>query len=289
MRKDAFMGSWRTLLRVVLCGSLLLALPAACGRSGGTAVRLSGSSTMAPVIAELALAWRTRPDLPPLSVEAGGSGKGLVDLAGGHVEIAMVSRRLNAQERIGRIVLPLAQDRLVVIVHADNPVSRLDADSLRAIYSGRIRRWDRLVPGFARPVIVIEKAAGRGTHVAFHRALGLGEKAVRADAIVGANAEVIDAVSRSPGAIGYVSRSMLTGRGGPPAGVRAVPLPDPLARRLSRPLLLVARRPLAPAVHRVLTAFCGAQAAAHLARWGFRPDPHCRDRLPMPPAPERKP
>ncbi len=283
------MNSWRN-LRALLWGAAVLVflLPAACERSAKTVVRLSGSSTIAPVAAELAESWRDRAGLPRLLVESGGSGKGLVDLAGGHAEIAMVSRRLRPDERAGRFVLPMARDRIVVIVHRDNPVSRLTADVLRGIYTGRIRRWNRIVPGLDLPIVVVEKAAGRGTHVAFHRALALEEDAVRADAIVGANAEVVDAVGRTPGAIGYVSASMLPRTADSAIAVRAVPLSGALKERLSRPLLLVARRPLAPAVRRVLTAFCGTDAARHLARWGFAPDPQCRDRLPPPAAEHRK-
>ena len=274
---DPWQGVWR-LPRVAVV--LVFLLLAGCERSGKTVVRLSGSSTIAPVAAELADAWRDRTDLPALLVESGGSGKGLVDLAGGHAEIAMVSRRLAPDEQTGRIALPIARDRIVVIVHRDNPLSKLTADALRGIYVGRIRNWDQLVSGFKMPIVVVEKAAGRGTHVAFHRALALDEDAVRADAIVGANAEVIDAVGRSRGAIGYVSASTLSGARGSSVAVRALPLSADLKERLSRPLLLVARRPLTPAVHSVLRAFCAAEAVTHLTRWGFDPDPRCRDRIP---------
>ncbi len=275
------MMAWRRLRALLPAAAVLVfLLPAGCERSGKAVVRLSGSSTIAPVAAELADAWRDRTDLPALLVESGGSGKGLVDLAGGHAEIAMVSRRLTPDERAGRIVLPIARDRIVVIVHRDNPLARLTADALRGIYTGRIRNWARLVPGLEMPIVVVEKAAGRGTHVAFHRALALDEEAVHADAIVGANAEVIDAVGRSRGAIGYVSASMLAGMRGSSVAVRAIPLSGDLEERLSRPLLLVARRPLDSAVRSVLLAFCGAEAARRLARWGFTPEARCRDRLP---------
>ncbi len=259
---------------------LVFLLPTGCDRSAKPVVRLSGSSTIAPVAAELADLWRDRADLPALLVESGGSGKGLVDLAGGYAEIAMVSRRLTPDEQAGRLVLPIARDRIVVIVHRDNPLAQLAADDLRGIYTGRIRNWARLVPNIKIPIVVVEKAAGRGTHVAFHRALALDEEAIKADAIVGANAEVIDAVGRARGAIGYVSASMLTGARSSAGAVRAVSLSGDLEERLSRPLLLVARRPLAPAVHGVLLAFCGAQATTLLMRWGFDPNPRCRDHLP---------
>ena len=267
------------LRRGALLGAGLLLLVTACGPRGDVPVRLSGSSTIAPVAAEIAQSARAGPGLPPITVTGGGSGRGLADLARGVADIAMVSRPLGRDEQAGLFALAVARDRIAVVVHRTNPVRTLSAEALRAIYTGRVTRWRELGVDFDAPVIAIEKAAGRGTHVAFHAALGLGEPATGAAAIVGANAEVIAAVARTPGAVGYVSAGMLDAATAAGEPVRAVALPADLAARLDRPLLLVTRDPPGPRLRAVLALFCGADAARRLAHWGFSPVDDCAARL----------
>jgi hypothetical protein len=43
-----------------------------------------------------------------------------------------------------KFVYPIASERVVVIVHTDNPVDRLETSALRAIFTGQIRNWDEV-------------------------------------------------------------------------------------------------------------------------------------------------
>lgn len=85
--------------------------------------------------------------------------------------IGMSSRRITVDEAralradgAGSMVSPnqehiIAVDSMVVVTHADNPVSQLDKEQLAGIFSGQITNWSQL-GGEDRPINVISQEAG---------------------------------------------------------------------------------------------------------------------------------
>lgn len=173
----------------------------ACGKSTDKLV-ITGSSTMAPVITEVAERYETHRGVQ-VDVQSGGTGRGISDVRQGLADIGMASRALHPDEN-DLTAFTVAQDGIALIVHRDNPVAGLSDDQVRAIYQGGTDNW-RAVGGDDRPITVVNKAEGRSTLELFLEYFHLNNRDVQADVVIGENQQGIKAVAGDPAAIGYVS------------------------------------------------------------------------------------
>jgi phosphate transport system substrate-binding protein len=169
---------------------------------GGTLV-LTGSSTIAPVVAELAQQYEREHPGVRIDVQSGGSSRGIGDVRSGLADIGMVSRALDGEEQKLH-TNAIARDGVGIILNAQNPVAALSEAQVIAIYRGEIGNWKEL-GGPDAPMVVVHKAEGRATLEVFLAHFGLDNRDVEADVIVGENEQAIKTVVGSPGAIGYVS------------------------------------------------------------------------------------
>lgn len=181
--------------------ALLALLLVACGRNQGKIV-ITGSSTMAPVISEVAQRYEEERGVQ-VDVQSGGTGRAISDVRQGLASIGMASRALHADES-DLTAFTVAQDGIAVIVHRDNPVAALSDDQVRAIYRGEVDNWSHL-GGDDQAITVVNKAEGRSTLELFLEYFQLDNRAVRADVVIGENQQGIKAVAGDPAAIGYVS------------------------------------------------------------------------------------
>ena len=164
---------------------------------------LTGSSTIAPVIAEVAQQYeRSHPGVR-IDVQSGGSSRGIGDVRRELADIAMVSRALEGTEQ-SLHAYPIARDGVGIILNAQNPVAALTEAQVVAIYRGEIGSWKE-VGGRDAKIVVVHKAAGRATLQVFVEHFGLDNRDIEADVIVGENEQAIKTVAGSPEAIGYVS------------------------------------------------------------------------------------
>jgi phosphate transport system substrate-binding protein len=191
---------------------------------------------------------------PPqvIEIEARGSGTGFVDLGAGKTDIAMASRRVQAEEAKALAALGdmtsaacenvLGLDGIAIIENPGNPVSKIGRDKLAKIFTGEIQRWGD-VGGRDAPIAVYSRDEGSGT-LDMLKSLVLGGKAVAPTATRFESSEKLSAaVSGDANGIGFVGiaavRSakpvMLDGMGATPL----VPSPAtiaaedyPLTRRL---------------------------------------------------------
>lgn len=180
-----------------------LAVLAACGPRS-TGLTITGSSTMAPLIAEVAMSFEAESG-QRVDVQSGGSGRGIHDVLNGLAQIGMSSRALTGEEEAaGLIAHTVAWDGIVLIVNRANPVSELTRQQVRAIYRGEVDKW-QMPGGTDQPITVVNKAEGRSTLTLFLEHFGLDNSEVKADLVAGENQQVILSVAGNPGAIGYVS------------------------------------------------------------------------------------
>ena len=164
---------------------------------------MTGSSTIAPLAAELAMAFEViNPELR-INVQTGGSSRGLADIRQNTADIGMVSRKLTPSETDVRAHL-LAKDGVSIIVHADNPIKALSSKQIRSIYLGKIKNWQALT-GKNEKITVINKAEGRSTLEVFLHYFDIKNTQIKSDIIIGDNEQAIKLVSRNPSAIAYVS------------------------------------------------------------------------------------
>jgi phosphate transport system substrate-binding protein len=78
-----------------------------------------------------------------IDVRSGGSGKGIADLRAEVSDIAMVSRRLNDNER-DLFGFPLCRDGAAIVVHRSNALKGLNSLQLSELLTGNITDWKQL-------------------------------------------------------------------------------------------------------------------------------------------------
>jgi phosphate transport system substrate-binding protein len=164
---------------------------------------ITGSSTVAPLVAEIAKRFEQQHPGVRIDVQTGGSSRGVADARSGLADIGMVSRRLNPDEKD---LMPhtLAMDGIGVILHKSNPIRTLTDAQIKAIYQGQIKNWNE-VGGKDLRITVVHKAEGRSTLELFLHYTGLKNSEIRPQVVVGDNQQGIKSVAANPGAIGYVS------------------------------------------------------------------------------------
>jgi len=189
-----------------LIAALLLLAFAAPGRAQEAfsgKLTLTGSSTVAPLAAELAKRFEERHPGVRVDVQSGGSSRGVADAHSGLADIGMASRALKPGEA-DLLAFTIAHDGICVILHKDNPVAALSDEQIVAIYTGKIADWKQ-VGGWPGPITVVNKAEGRSTLELFLAYFKLENADVKADVVIGDNQQGIKTVAGNPGAIGYVS------------------------------------------------------------------------------------
>lgn len=166
---------------------------------------LTGSSTVAPLSAEIGKRFESRRPGVHVDVQTGGSSRGVTDAQQGLADIGDVSRSLSAEERAaGLVATTIALDGICVILNSANSVSELTIPQLTSIYLGKVSNWKE-VGGKDAPITVINKDEGRSTLELFINFLKIANKDVKASAIIGDNEQGIKTVAGNPDAIGYVS------------------------------------------------------------------------------------
>ena len=237
-------------MRPTFC--LLAAAALALGGCGGDTtdrLLLTGSSTIAPLAAEIAARYEARHPGTRVDVETGGSSRGIRDAGSGAADVGMTSRALHPEEEAGLVQTVLAHDGVAFVVHADNPLAELTDDQLRAVYTGRVSDWSEL-GGAPGPVVVVSRAQGRSELDLVTEYLGIEASQIDADVIDGETQQNLKTVVGNPLAITYTSvgAAELAAASGQPlkvlplGGVRAsAATVRSGAFPLARPLILLRR------------------------------------------------
>ncbi len=103
---------------------------------------------------------------------------------------------------------PLAQDGLVLITHADNPVISLTADDVRRLYQGIISNWDE-IGGASVPVVLFSREEDSSLRAEFDR-LVMGQRRISPNArLIPSSAAALESVLATPGGLAYIAFSQL--------------------------------------------------------------------------------
>jgi phosphate transport system substrate-binding protein len=205
---------------------LVLGALVACGEPVATLepeyIRITGSTTMGPVIAELVSAFSEQNPTVSADVAAYGSQFALDSLRAGESELAMLSwldvdppgfRSGDGQLDPEWETFLVGRDAIAIIVHPDNPVQELGLLQVRAIFGGRVYEWSavggRAGQGLVQPM---SREEGAGVRAAFE-ALAMEGLPVTPRAIVMPTGKaLVDYVADHPEAIGYVSMAETSNR-----------------------------------------------------------------------------
>ena len=179
------------------------------------AQRIKGSDTVLPVSQETAeIFMNTHPE-QRVTVTGGGTGVGISALMDHTTDIAMASRPIKFSEKMklkaaGQEVkeVIIAYDALAIIVHPDNPVSRLTRQQLEGIFRGKIVNWKQ-VGGEDRKIVVYSRETSSGTYEFFKESVLKHRNYMPAVLSMPATGAIIQSVSQTPGAIGYVGLAYL--------------------------------------------------------------------------------
>ncbi len=195
--------------RLPLVGCMLalacsLVMSGCSGSGESQTLTVAGSTTVLP-IAEMAAEGYEQQTGTKVLVSGLGSSAGIEAVTNGTADIATSSRELTEEEASHELVATvIAHDGIAVIVNPDNPVSGLTTQQLRDIYAGKITNWSE-VGGPDLAIQVVNRDEASGTREAF-RTIVMGDAPFdRSAAVLPGTGQVRDVVSRTPGAIGYIS------------------------------------------------------------------------------------
>lgn len=181
------------------------------------AQKIKGSDTVLPVSQESAEIYMNQHPGTRITVTGGGSGVGISALLDGTTDIAMASRSIKFNEKVKLsqnnkklCETVVAYDALAVIVNPKNPVSHLTREQLEQIFRGKITNWKDVKDlvtgrrGNDMRIIVYSRETSSGTYEFFKTSV-LREKNYMAGVLsMPATGAVIQSVSQTAGAIGYV-------------------------------------------------------------------------------------
>lgn len=189
-----------------------------CLDNTATAQRIKGSDTVLPLTQELAEMYMNTHPSETVTVTGGGSGVGISALMDGTTDLAMASRRIKFSEKMKMkqahhepCEVIVAYDALAVIVNPQNPVSRLTREQLEGIFRGKITNWKQ-VGGEDLKIVVYSRETSSGTYEFFKESVLKNKNYMSSILSMPATGAIIQSVSQTKGAIGYVGLAYLNPR-----------------------------------------------------------------------------
>ena len=182
------------------------------------AQRIKGSDTVLPIAQQTAERFMTLNPNARVTVTGGGSGVGISALLDETTDIAMASRGIKFSEKMKAKAageeleeIPVAYDALAVVVHPSNPVKQLTRRQLEDIFRGKITNWKQ-VGGDDRKIVVYSREPSSGTYEFFKESVLKNKNYMASSLSMPATGAIIQSVSQTKGAIGYVGLAYVSPR-----------------------------------------------------------------------------
>lgn len=179
------------------------------------AQRIKGSDTVLPVSQKEAEVFMQEYPSETVIVTGGGSGVGISSLLEGTTDIAQSSRKIKFDEKLKlksnnkeAEEFIVAYDALAVIVHPSNPVGKLTREQLDSIFTGKITNWKQ-VGGEDLKIIPYARETSSGTYEFFKESVLKNKNYKSGIMSMPATGSVIQSISQTKGAIGYVGLAYL--------------------------------------------------------------------------------
>ncbi len=174
-------------------------------------VRITGSTTLYPIISELSEKYMDNNPEVSISCSSTGSGVGILSVINGTADIGNASRKIKAKEEKlaqekGKALeeIIIAADGIVIITHKDNKIRNLTTEQINKIYSGEITNW-KGVGGHDKPIVIFSRDASSGTFDVFKKRIMGKDKLTESAIFLASNKSVRDAVRETEYSIGYIS------------------------------------------------------------------------------------
>jgi phosphate transport system substrate-binding protein len=191
------------LVQLIMAGLVLVTVPT-------DRMTIRGSDTMRMLATAWAKAFQLRHPEVQIEVEGGGSTVGISDLIEGRTDVCASSRRLRPSEvtsfkvryKADPVEIAVARDGVGIFVHGSNRVNELSTSMVQKIFIGQIRNW-REVGGADLPIVLFGRDRSSGTTAFMKDEVLGGEEFDRSIRVFAETNSIIQAVSSTPGAIGY--------------------------------------------------------------------------------------
>ncbi len=194
---------------------LLVLVLVAVNQLNAQKLKIKGSDTVLPLTQKEAEEYMKKNAGASLMVTGGGSGVGIAALLNGTTDIAQSSRSLKLDEKIklqdaGKAYKEtiIAYDALAVIVNPSNKVTQLTREQLEGIFTGKITNWKE-VGGVDLKMVVYSRETSSGTYEFFKEHVLKGKNFASAALLMPATGAIVQSVSQTKGAIGYVGLAYL--------------------------------------------------------------------------------
>ncbi|WP_374718598.1 phosphate ABC transporter substrate-binding protein PstS family protein [Parageobacillus toebii] len=225
---------WKKSMRFGIAALLITGMLAGCGKSNNTTeenagntetkqeesysgtITLAGSTALQPLAEEAANQFMEKyPDVS-ITVQGGGSGTGVNQVAAGAVQIGNSdvpsAEKLEDKSKAGELIdHKVAGIAFALVVNKDVNVDSLTTKQIQDIFSGKITNW-KDVGGKDEKINVINRPASSGTRATFEKTV---MKDVKINEAIGtvqdSNGAVEQAINSTPGSISYVAMSYLIG------------------------------------------------------------------------------
>jgi phosphate transport system substrate-binding protein len=191
-----------------------LALAVAPSAASARALLIDGSTSVFPLMNQLASAYHKATRQPTPKVSQGTSDAGVNDVNAGRVDIGDVSRDpIIGVDPKGLVFSKVARDGICIITNPANPLNNLNQQEVQAIFTGNVREWGEVKNSkMTGPIDLVDRIASSGTQDAFQN-IFLGEKLKISPS---ANAEesnglVQNKVHIDEHAVGFVSFAFTSG------------------------------------------------------------------------------
>lgn len=170
-------------------------------------VRASGSSALQPLVNAAKEKYETAHAGASIEVSAGGSKKGLSDVASGasHIGNSDIFAAPDQKELVDHKVAVVGFAAMANKGDFDAKVTALTKEQIAKIFAGEIKDWKE-VGGSPQPIVVINRAAGSGTRTVFGNVIFGSDKFVESQTEDNSGA-LVTKLKQTKGAISYLALS----------------------------------------------------------------------------------
>ena len=200
------------LFAVLLTAVIIVA--AGCGPAqpsdalSGT-VTASGSTALLPLVQVAAEEFMNAHPNVNVVVSGGGSFTGLEQVAAGSVNIGDSDVPAPAEySNAGLVDHQVAVAPFLIVVNPDVTIDNLTQQQAIDIFTGKITNW-KDVGGPDKPIAIIHRAKSSGSRATIKDIVLKGAEFTDKATILNSNGDVRQAISQTPGAIGYIDAAYL--------------------------------------------------------------------------------